>query len=156
MPGSADRGGEGRRQVSGGLRFHLPGCMQVSEVGRARTCKRLRSPGISSEESIPPAFGPVRQICLLYRPAVLGSIPVLLKRFTNTISASQVNVPSFKSINNALYIFLLVTVSRYTTRNVFQTCNFSALFIIVTPWNPCTFSVGMSPDSSAVVSGYTS
>jgi len=33
----------------------------------------LRSPGIDSEESIPPAFGgPVRQIGLMYRSARLG------------------------------------------------------------------------------------
>jgi hypothetical protein len=38
---------------------------------RARICKRLRSPGIDSNESIPPGW---------------ESIPELLKRFTNTSS----------------------------------------------------------------------
>jgi hypothetical protein len=40
----------------------------------APICKRLRSPGIDSEESIPPgnvAGGPVRQIRFSYRPAGL-------------------------------------------------------------------------------------
>jgi hypothetical protein len=43
---------------------------------RARICKRLRSPGIGSEESISPAYmkhgAPVRQIGFSYRPARQG------------------------------------------------------------------------------------
>jgi hypothetical protein len=50
-----------------------------------RICKRLRSPGIDSEESIPPAFvawwagKPKRDVVPVWE-----SIPGLLKRFTNT------------------------------------------------------------------------
>ena len=46
------------------------------QVYRARICKRLWSPGIDSEDSIPPAYvawrAAVRQIELSYRPARLG------------------------------------------------------------------------------------
>ncbi len=39
---------------------------------RARICKRLWSPEIDSDGPIPPAGGPVRQIGLSYRLAMLG------------------------------------------------------------------------------------
>jgi hypothetical protein len=46
------------------------------QVNRARICKRLWSPGIDSEDSIPPAYvawrAAVRLIELSYRPARLG------------------------------------------------------------------------------------
>ena len=45
-----------------------------ADVSRARICKRLRIPGIDSEEWIPPGWEP---------------IPRLLKRFTNTRSDLQ-------------------------------------------------------------------
>jgi hypothetical protein len=46
-------------------------------ASRARLCKRLRSPGIDSKESITPAYvdwRPVRQIGLSYRPAMLHKL----------------------------------------------------------------------------------
>jgi hypothetical protein len=45
-----------------------------ADVSRARICKRLRIPGIDSEEWIPPGWEP---------------IPRLLKGFTNTRSGLQ-------------------------------------------------------------------
>jgi hypothetical protein len=74
-------------------------CGTIQAVLSARICKRLRSPGIDSEESIPPTYsvwpgGPVRQIGFAHRSArqrnrFLGS----LKRFTNTGSAVYSHIP---------------------------------------------------------------
>jgi hypothetical protein len=55
---------------------------------RARICKRLRRPGIDSEDSIPPACvawraGTTHRVVVQARQAV---IPGLLQRFTNTSS----------------------------------------------------------------------
>ncbi len=61
---------------------------EAEQNSGARICKRLRSPGIDSEKSIPPAFVDW-QAGTKNRVAVTGppgweSIPGLLKRFTNT------------------------------------------------------------------------
>ncbi len=55
------------------------------EITWARICKRLWSPGIDFEESVPPAYAAWRA-GTTNRVAVPGweSIPGLLKRFTNT------------------------------------------------------------------------
>jgi hypothetical protein len=70
-----------------------------SNSNRACICKRLRSPGIDSEELIPPAYIALRTGIgigigttkgLSYRPArqeFLGS----LKRFTNTGSEARIH-----------------------------------------------------------------
>ncbi len=55
---------------------------------RARICKRLRRPGIDSEDSIPPAYvawraGTTNRVVLPVPPG-WESIPGLLKRFTHT------------------------------------------------------------------------
>jgi hypothetical protein len=51
---------------------------------RARICKRLRSPGTDSEESIPTPF-----VAMLETgPPGWESIPWLLKKFTNTRTLS--------------------------------------------------------------------
>jgi hypothetical protein len=50
-------------------------------ANRARICKRLRSPGIDSKESIPPVFVAWRAgTTTLFAVPSLESIPVLLKR----------------------------------------------------------------------------
>ncbi len=60
----------------------------MSQITRARICKRLRSPEIDSDESIPPAYVAWRADMtnkLTYTgPPGWESIPGLLKRFTNT------------------------------------------------------------------------
>ncbi len=60
---------------------------------RARICTRLRSPGIDSEETLPPDYivwqaGTTDWVVVPVRQAAWKSIPGLLKRFTNTDSWS--------------------------------------------------------------------
>ncbi len=60
--------------------WYRTGCV----VSRARICKRLRSPGIDSEESIPPTYvtwraGATNRVCAPVRQAK-ESIPGLLKK----------------------------------------------------------------------------
>jgi len=61
---------------------------EAVQNSRVRICKRLRSPGIDSEKSIPPAFedwqaGRTKRVVVTGPPG-WESIPGLLKRFTNT------------------------------------------------------------------------
>jgi hypothetical protein len=67
------------------------------QAAKSRICKRLRRPGIDSEESIPPA-------CVAWRASTTNrvvvtgppgseSIPGLLKRFKNTGSGASARAP---------------------------------------------------------------
>ncbi len=62
----------------------------------ARICKRLRRPGIDSEDSIPPAYvgwrAGIRQIGLSFRPIRLG----IDYKFTNTGSGFRFQVSGFR------------------------------------------------------------
>ncbi len=63
-------------------------CIKHRSVHRARICKRLRSTGIDSAQSIPPAYvdwqASTTNRVVVTSPPGWESIPGLLKRFTNT------------------------------------------------------------------------
>ncbi len=75
----------GRNMCGCGSLWYRTDCGTVqSVVSRARICKRLRSPGIDSEESIPPTCvawraGATNRVCAPTRQAK-ESIPGLLKK----------------------------------------------------------------------------
>ncbi len=65
-------------------------------INRARKCKRLRSPGIDSEESIPPIYvawrtGTTNRVVV---PTRQGIDSGLLKRFTNTGAVFTCIIPA--------------------------------------------------------------
>ena len=71
---------------------------EQSKAARARICKRFRSPGIDSKESIPPAYVSLRADTsnrVATVPPGWKSIPGLLKRFTNTGSGGLIRQKRF-------------------------------------------------------------
>ncbi len=103
---------------------------------RGRICKRLRSPGIDSKESIPPAYvawrASIRQIGLSYRPAQgWKSIPGLLKRFTNTGSEVRLLEPALFWVFCSFYN--CVRGSEKVEKCCYFSFSFSVFFFVQNP-----------------------
>ncbi len=81
--------------------------MPESQQSRARICKRLRRPGIDSEDSIPPAYvawrvGTTNRVVVPARQAG-NRFFGLLKRFTNTGSVGSLFLSPFSIVKTLVF-----------------------------------------------------